>query len=111
MELPKELAPSSTFSYGSLLPFQSKSCAGASEPIKNPPSFDRGYDAAQSSEAASSPFIKTFKSDLIARTELPYPRASYRFAEADNNVRRDLALRVKEEGPQRGNSLLIDAAD
>jgi hypothetical protein len=50
MELPKELALSWMFSYGSSLPFQSKSCAGASAPIRNPLSLDRGYDTAQNTE-------------------------------------------------------------
>ena len=52
MGLPKELAPSWTFSCGFSLPFQSESCAGASGSIRNQASLGRAADT-QGSEVAS----------------------------------------------------------
>lgn len=78
MELPKELAPSSTFSYGSLLPFQSKSCAGPSAPIRNLPSFSRGDDPSKSSKAACWPVFRSFQelSDTGPSKRLQRPSAN-----------------------------------
>jgi hypothetical protein len=76
MELPKELAASWTFSYGSSLPFQSDSCAGASGSIRNQAALGRAADT-QGSEVASHLLVRNNLTDhRQGRVSLPNATAS-----------------------------------